>query len=220
MPRLDKEASSSPQGWLSPSPNTIAVDTALDDRPPAAASGGLSAAARDGDDQAFAALSERYRKALWSYCRRATGDPHIAEDITQETLLRAWSRIGTFDPSRPMWPWLVRIAQRLCVDHQRAGARTVAAHEALRRERVHLRTSPDPTDLAEQWDLRHRLDVALSVLNARYRRLLLLHAIEGWSYRDIAAADGSTVTSVGKVLNRARARARLSLAALEQRPTL
>lgn len=170
----------------------------------------LLAAARDGDRRAFARLYERYRKALWAYCRATLGDHQAAEDVVQETFLRAWSRLGLFEPGRPLWPWLVRIAQRLCIDHWRANAKRLG-HEPLDRLRPAASADGGWPDFAERSDLRIRLDSALATLNPRYRRLLLLQALEGWSYEDLARAEGSTVTSVGKVLMRARARARLAL---------
>jgi RNA polymerase sigma-70 factor, ECF subfamily len=150
----------------------------------------------------FGQIYAQYRRAIGAYCYQAVGNSETAEDLVQETFARAWSHLDQFDSTRPLWPWLSRIAQRVCIDHWRREAKRNDIHIY---ESFLVAQDECPT---EKIDREARVHKALSALNPRYRRMLLLHVLEGWSYKDLALAERSTVTSIGKVLNRARNRAR------------
>jgi RNA polymerase sigma-70 factor (ECF subfamily) len=83
------------------------------------------AAAKAGDDSAFAVLVERYRRELHVHCYRMLGSFEEAEDVVQETLLRAWRRRASFQGGPGFRAWLYRIATNACLDELRRSRRRV-----------------------------------------------------------------------------------------------
>src|SRR5947209_20001150 len=73
-------------------------------------------AAQAGDEQAFRTLVEPHRRALTIHSYRLLGSPHDAEDIVQETFLRAWRNLRSFQPRAPLSSWLYRIATNASLD--------------------------------------------------------------------------------------------------------
>src|SRR5438552_14646353 len=85
-------------------------------RSPAGEQSTLLKAAQSGDERAFGQLVEPYRRALTIHSYRMLGSPHDAEDIVQETLLRAWRNLRSFQPRAPLSSWLYRIATNASLD--------------------------------------------------------------------------------------------------------
>jgi RNA polymerase sigma-70 factor (ECF subfamily) len=82
----------------------------------------LVAAAQHGDDVALGELGRRAQPAVWRLCR-ALGDPADAEDLTQDSFLRAINSLSSYRFESPFLPWLLTIARRTCVDHVRKNDR-------------------------------------------------------------------------------------------------
>ena len=73
--------------------------------------------ARRGETEAFGELVRRTQTAVFNVCYRLTGERREAEDMAQETFIRAYERLGTFDLERPFLPWVRRVAANLCLNH-------------------------------------------------------------------------------------------------------
>jgi RNA polymerase sigma-70 factor (ECF subfamily) len=161
----------------------------------------LVEAIRSGDPQATRLLVERYHGIVFGLCRRMLGHRHDAEDVTQETFLRALRAIFGFDPARPLRPWLLEIAANRC--------RTALAVRARRPRLAPVKAAEDHADprpgLADPDGLAGELQRAVDRLRAEYRLVFLLYHEQNLSYEEIAASLDRPVGTVKTWLHRARA---------------
>ena len=170
--------------------------------------GSLVVRSRAGDTASFARLYHFYRAEIYAVCLRLLRDPALAEDVVQDTFISAYASLDRFDESRRFLPWLITIAKRRCIDIRRQRART-ETREDLEVPFDHG-YSDSTLDAVIAGEERGRLERALRRLNPRQRRAMLLHALEGWSYADIASAEGITVTATKSLLFHARENLRRS----------
>jgi len=174
----------------------------------------LITAAQLGDERAFEEIYELHRKDIRALCSRLLRDPQAAEDLTQETFLRAFHHIDDFEPGRPLWPWLATIARRLCVDELRSLTRRRAA---LDRSTVHSPdaefdvTSEEALARVERQRLGRVVSHALAGLRPRDRRVFVLDSLMGWSHEEIARNHGMSIHAVRNLAWRVRRTLRRSL---------
>lgn len=169
----------------------------------------LLSASRSGDCRAFQELYERYQVAIRELCGRTVGDFSKADDLVQETFLKAFAHIRGFREGKGLWPWLSTIARNVCIDELRAQYRQPVKVDLDEVDEGVLATPEDETFeevFASQTRAQARglLSEALRCLAPRERRILLLRELEGWCYEDIATADESSVDAVRNVAWRAR----------------
>ena len=88
------------------------------------------ALARDGDSEAFRALVERHSRAVYRLAHRMTGTPQDAEDVVQETFLKAYRQLGRFESRANFGTWLHRIAVNCSIDLIRSRPHREAGHDA------------------------------------------------------------------------------------------
>lgn len=159
---------------------------------------GLVRAAREGDIAAFAALVEDYRPRLRAVAARVLADGSEAEDVVQETLLRAYLGLTQLREPTRFGAWLVGIALNVA----RMTLRRRAAFEhAIVRVSAEPAPEPDNDDFALVRD-------AVELLPAAERDAVVLHYVEGFSCDEIAALLGQSPGAVRVRLHRARARLR------------
>jgi RNA polymerase sigma-70 factor, ECF subfamily len=185
------------------------------------------AAAKAGDEAAFGALAERYRRELLVHCYRMLGSLDDAEDQVQETFLRAWRRRETYAGRATFRAWLYRIATNTCLDALARHPRTVpepapptgaSVPAAPRAEIPWLQPFPDqllegvaPSEEEPDAVVVAKETIELAFLAAiqhlppRQRAVLILRDVLGWSAKETAALLESSVQSANSALQRARA---------------
>ncbi len=167
----------------------------------------LLAAAQAGDEQAFGRLVEPYRHALEVHCYRMLGSAHDAEDLAQETLLRAWRALDRFEPRAQFQTWLYRIATNACLDELKRRPRRPAPVDPFPDRPSDGSASPT-FDPAARYAIREGMELAMlraiQELPGRQRAVLILRDVLGWSASEVAELLGSTVASVNSALQRAR----------------
>ncbi|MBI1346768.1 sigma-70 family RNA polymerase sigma factor [bacterium] len=160
---------------------------------------------RRGNRAAFGELVQRYERRLLRLIAQFIRDEDTAEDLAQETFVRAYQRLDQFDPSRRFGPWLFRIGVNLTLDHLRAKKRR--GWWSLFSESPSDRP-PDPemSDPREALDLSQEVHAVLEQLPETYRTVLVMRDLENFSTSEIAA-----------ILNRKEATVRWRLAEARSR---
>src|SRR3954470_12615372 len=168
----------------------------------------LLAAAQAGDERAFQLLIEPYRHALQVHCYRMLGSAQDAEDLAQETLLRAWRALPRFEPRAQFQTWLYRIATNACLDELERRPRRPELIDPFPDRPVGEAEAP-VYDPAARYAIREGMELALvraiQELPGRQRPVLIFRDVLGWSAPEVAELLESTVASVNSALQRARA---------------
>ena len=158
------------------------TDDALDDA--------LLARWRAGDERAATALVERHAASVGRYVG-ALGARDEADEVVQDTFVRAFQALDSFRGESSLRTWLLTIARRLVLDRRRAWGRR-ARHE------VDVADLPEPTDAHTALDAlvagetRQRVQAAVAGLTPMQREVFLLRVVEGRGYREIARVAGTT----------------------------
>ncbi len=190
------------------------------------------AAAMAGDSGAFEQMAEPYRRELLTHCYRILGSLLDAEDMVQETFLRAWQRLGTYEGRAPFRAWLYKIATNACLDAlDRRPRRTLpparypaaepgAPIPAPVTEPIWLEPFPDdllaPVDSSPDalFEAHESISLvfllALQALPPRQRCVLILNDVLDWHANEVAEMLEVTLSTVNSLLHRARATLRKS----------
>jgi RNA polymerase sigma-70 factor, ECF subfamily len=172
-----------------------------------------------GERNAFAELVELYKDKIFNYLYRLTGSREDAEDLAQETFLRAYAKIDTFDTALRFSPWIYRIAQNAAVDLMRKRKPLVYLDEPASSDGEGgvawqiASDCPGPDEQVSFAYLKLEMEEALMLLPLAYRSVLLLRYTQEMSYEDMARALELPVTTVKTRLHRAREALRTSLLA-------
>ena len=160
------------------------------------------------DEAAFRALYRRHAPALWRMALRlARGSEDEARDLVQETWIRAARRLSTFRWESALSTWLVSIALNCDRERRRGSGRETSFGDVETAAEV-VREAParvEAVDLAR----------AIDALPDGYRRVLVLHDVEGYTHEEIGRLLGVETGTSKSQLHRARARVRARLVAAE-----
>jgi RNA polymerase sigma-70 factor, ECF subfamily len=186
--------------------------------------GGVSVLAHETDDE-FQLKAEPHRRELLAHCYRMTGSLHDAEDLVQETYLRAWKAYSGFKGQSSLRTWLYRIATNTCLTALESRQRrplptglgapsSDPVDDIVARDEVPwLEPLPDqaedPADpsviVGSRESVRLAFVAALQHLSARQRAVLVLREVLQWKAAEVADAIGASTAAVNSLLQRARA---------------
>ena len=170
----------------------------------------LLARLRAGESRAFEELVTRYQHRLFGVALRMLGNRAEAEEIAQETFLRAHRALGEFRGEARLGTWLYAIASRLCLNRLAEGARR---HERSN-EAALLQRPAEGADAAaalERGELQAALHEAVAALPEERRIVVVLRDLEGLAYEEIAEVLGLPLNTVRTRLHRARVDLRAKL---------
>ena len=166
----------------------------------------------------FPTLTQRYQRELLAHCYRMSGSVQEAEDLVQETFLRAWKAAGKFEGRSSVRTWLYRIATNVCLTNLEnkprrplpagLGTPEAMAGDALERDHEIAWLEPVPDAavvVAERDSIRLAFVAALQHLPARQRAVLILRDVLRWSAAEVAAALDTSTAAVNSALQRAHA---------------
>lgn len=180
---------------------------------------------RNGQTDAFAELVRRYQDRIYNLIFRMCRQAEVAEELAQETFLKAFSNIGQFQGTSRFYTWLFRIAKNLTLSHLRRGGtvkfvpltRTEDDDPAPGEARTALlaaRRDPGPEQQAMSNETHRRIEEALAELDEEHRVMVLLRDMEDMSYEEIAEILELPPGTVKSRLHRARGELRRKLADL------
>jgi RNA polymerase sigma-70 factor (ECF subfamily) len=166
------------------------------------------------EPQALAELYDRYGGMIYRLVLRMVRDTGIAEDLVQETFLRAWNRAGAFDSNRgAVAPWLLAIARNRALDYLRSQSRHGANTMELN-ETEHAARFVDFPAEALNFDLARQIKRALEQLSADQRAAIELAYFQGLSQSEIAEHMGQPLGTVKTWMRRAMLRMRESMGSI------
>jgi RNA polymerase sigma-70 factor (ECF subfamily) len=153
-----------------------------------------------GQQDLFGLILDRYQRPIFNFIYRFYGNYDLAEELTQETFLRCYQFLKSYDPKRKFSTWLYTVAKNLCIDHlKKKKGREISLDQSLpfvERQVAGRSSEADPQTLC----LRRREDDtllrAIGKLEASRRVVLILSYFQGLSYQEISEALGVPVSTV------------------------
>jgi RNA polymerase sigma-70 factor, ECF subfamily len=147
------------------------------------------AKARGGDEDAFRVLVERHSRSVYRLAYRMTGRPEDAEDVVQETFVRAYRQLGRFEARSNFATWLYRIGFNCAIDYMRARPHRESAETPETLERMSGQSeTPGIDDMVYAGEIGARVQQALEGLSAQERAAFLMRHYHGCSIEEICRA--------------------------------
>lgn len=184
------------------------------------------ALARDGREAAYRELIRRYERPVFSLVLRMVRDRQLAEDLSQETFIKALNAIGSYRPEYKFSSWIFKIANNAAIDHLRRreldtlsldGAPHAATPEEIEATALQVGDKGEtPLEELEARELGSAIERAIGQLRPEYRACILLRHVEGLAYEEIAQSLDLPLGTVKTYIHRARHELRDLLAHLKQ----
>lgn len=174
----------------------------------------LVALARESREEALEVLYSSYKGRIYTFLLRLCGDPETSDDLTQDVFTKAYQALGTLTKEHRVLPWLYRIAHNTAIDHLRRRRRIAWLRVGKLSGTDEEPVAPDGHGAVPEQDHIRRV---LATLPPDQAAALLLHALEGYSYKEIAEIQGATMPAVRSRIARARVAFRVAYETKEPR---
>ena len=182
--------------------------------------------ARAGQERAYRELVRRYERPIFSLLYRMVRDRELAEDLSQETFVKALNAIESYRPEYKFSSWLFKIANNAAIDHLRRreldtlsldGSPHAETPEAMQATALQIGARQEsPLDTVEAKELGSEIEAAIGRLRPEYRSCILLRHVEGRAYEEIAEILDLPLGTVKTYIHRARNELRVALAHLKE----
>jgi RNA polymerase sigma-70 factor (ECF subfamily) len=182
--------------------------------------------ARSGQDAAYRELIRRYERPVFALVFRMVRDRELAEDLAQETFIKALNAIDSYRPEFKFSSWIFKIANNAAIDHLRRreldtlsldGSPHAETPEAMQATALQIGARQEtPLDTVEAKELGTAIEAAIGSLRPEYRSCILLRHVEGRAYEEIAEILNLPLGTVKTYIHRARNELRHSLAHLKE----
>lgn len=162
--------------------------------------------AQQGDMDAFESLVRKHQQRIYALCRRLTGAHQSADDLAQETFVKAYFALGRFDADWPLYPWLRKIALNTGLNYLKARGRERSLEDGPPGDRRTPTAAPadDPQERLERAEFQARFERAVETLPPDQKSVFVLRFHESLSYEEISRTLGLPPGTVMSRLNRAR----------------
>ena len=182
--------------------------------------------ARSGQEAAYRELIRRYERPIFALLFRMVRDRELAEDLAQETFVKALNAIDSYRPEFKFSSWIFKIANNTAIDHLRRreldtlsldGSPHAETPEAMQATALQIGARQEtPLDTVEAKELGSAIEAAIGLLRPEYRSCILLRHVEGRAYEEIAEMLNLPLGTVKTYIHRARNELRQSLAHLKE----
>jgi RNA polymerase sigma-70 factor, ECF subfamily len=182
--------------------------------------------ARSGQEAAYRELIRRYERPVFALVFRMVRDRELAEDLAQETFVKALNAIDSYRPEFKFSSWIFKIANNAAIDHLRRreldtlsldGSPHAETPEAMQATALQIGARQEtPLDTVEAKELGTAIEAAIGSLRPEYRSCILLRHVEGRAYEEIAEILNLPLGTVKTYIHRARNELRHSLAHLKE----
>ena len=161
----------------------------------------LLALAAESQRDALDALYTAYKSRIYTFLLRFLADPELADDVTQDAFTKAFTALPKLERGTKVLPWLYKVASNSAIDHVRRRKRfTWVRMRAIQYTPLEPRAADESGGVGE----REHVQAVLRTLPPENAVALLLHALEGYSYKEIAEIQGASLTAVRSRIARAR----------------